>query len=640
MHIKKMLHIGHQKINNKRAKYLIGIGVVLLLIALYAVSFRERTIEYSYSGENCQDQVIILPRLFHASGSSDYTIMTKGGWVISGYPLVSTSVCIEANNTPKSQGAPVAISIVGNWLARIAYKVQVPEAPKASLGVFDAPISAAQPLIVTLDKPDQIFNYSIHTDTATAECNATDSQLACDIPSLQLQQGAEYSLAVKRAFKDQTSETLANVSVKTLSPVVITASSVTEAATLYDEPTRITMDVDKVLESARFELVRGEGDAKESIPIESAVTDQKVTVTFSQPLARSSQFVLTSTSLTAADGSTLAQPYTLRFKTSGGPAVTGTNIGASNVPQSAQIVVNFDQPIKDTVDIAKFARVSGATATVRKQSATQIILTLQNAPLCAAFSVVVDKGIQSGTNSAVSQAGWSFDSRTVCGTSSVIGYSVRGKPITAYYFGNGATTILFTGGMHGSEPSGTTTMKAFVDYLMTNAYKIPSDKRIVIVPDTNPDAIAAGTRNNANNVNIDRNFPATSWVSSIETASGTLPQGGGASAGSEPETQALIALTRLLKPRLEVSFHAQGRLVGANKIGDSVVIGDIYANTVGYNTMYSNVEEVMGGYTITGEYEDWMGEELAIPAILIELPTPSGNYLQSQLNALWKMISI
>jgi len=46
------------------------------------------------------------------------------------------------------------------------------------------------------------------------------------------------------------------------------------------------------------------------------------------------------------------------------------------------------------------------------------------------------------------------------------------------------------------------------------------------------------------------------------------------------------------------------------------------------------------GYTITGEYEDWMGEELRIPAILIELPSSAGNYLSSQLTALWKMVTI
>jgi hypothetical protein len=71
-----------------------------------------------------------------------------------------------------------------------------------------------------------------------------------------------------------------------------------------------------------------------------------------------------------------------------------------------------------------------------------------------------------------------------------------------------------------------------------------------------------------------------------------------------------------------------------------VKIGNTYATTVGYGTMFYNAEDVMGGFEMSGEYEDWMGEEMGIPAILIELPTPSGNYLSSQLTALKKMLAV
>ena len=155
----------------------------------------------------------------------------------------------------------------------------------------------------------------------------------------------------------------------------------------------------------------------------------------------------------------------------------------------------------------------------------------------------------------------------------------------------------------------------------------------MVVPAVNPDGIAAGTRNNAHNVNLARNFPSANWKADIETASGVLPGGGGVSPGSEPEAAALIALTRTLRPRLEVSFHAQGSLVGANKYADSVPIGEGYAKMVGYKTMFYNAEAVMG-YSITGEYEEWMGEEMNIPALLIELPTLSGNYFSAQRSAL------
>jgi protein MpaA len=291
----------------------------------------------------------------------------------------------------------------------------------------------------------------------------------------------------------------------------------------------------------------------------------------------------------------------------------------------------------DNVDIASVASLKGVGGTVAKKSATEITYSL-NAGNCQAFSLVLAKGIKSGSNNEASEA-WNFDSRTICGTSSIIGYSVKGRPITAYSFGSGSTVILFTAGIHGSEPSSTTTLQAWVEYLKVNGYTIPSNKRLVIVPNTNPDGIASNTRNNSRDVNIDRNFPTANWSASIESANGTLPMGGGAHPGSEPETTALINLTRQLRPRLSVAFHAQGRLVGANKVADSVAIGSVYASTVGYKTMYDNAEAIMG-YTITGEYEDWMGEELRIPAILIELPSSAGNNLSSQLTALWKMVTI
>jgi predicted deacylase len=180
-------------------------------------------------------------------------------------------------------------------------------------------------------------------------------------------------------------------------------------------------------------------------------------------------------------------------------------------------------------------------------------------------------------------------------------------------------------------------MQAWVQHLQSNP--VPADKRIVVVPNANPDGIANGTRNNARNVNVDRNFPASNWSASIDTAAGTLPQGGGTSPGSEPEAAALINLTRQLRPRLSVSFHSQGRLVGANMIGDSSAIGGMYASTVGYSTMFNSAEDVMG-YGITGEYEDWMGQEMGIPAILVELPSNSGNYLNSQMNALNKLLAL
>ena len=325
------------------------------------------------------------------------------------------------------------------------------------------------------------------------------------------------------------------------------------------------------------------------------------------------------------------------FTTSGGPKVTSINIGNSIVSSNAKVVVTFDQPIAASQDVTKFASLSGGNSQMSRTE-NQIIFQLNNLPTCGAFSITINKGLLSQYG-IQSTDGWSYASRTSCKRTVLIGYSVRGRPIYAYYFGNGSTTILFTGGIHGSELSGQYTMDGWVNYLDTYAYDIPSDRQVVVVPALNPDGLASASRYNANNVNLDRNFPTVNWQADISTGSGIVVNGGGTTPLSEPESRAISILTTNLRPRLEVSFHSQGSLVGANQSGDSTAIGNLYAASVGYKSMIGYAEEVMG-YSMTGEYEDWMGEQYGIPAILIELPTSRGNYLQTNLSTLWKMVRI
>lgn len=206
----------------------------------------------------------------------------------------------------------------------------------------------------------------------------------------------------------------------------------------------------------------------------------------------------------------------------------------------------------------------------------------------------------------------------------------------AYAFGNGSKRIMFTGGIHGNEVSTVTTMNAWVEYLKSTAHELPAGTQVIVAPNVNPDGISAATRYNARNVNLGRNFPSRNWQADATTSRGNEKGVGGSSPGSEPETKALMNLTAQYRPRLEVSFHSQGRLVGANKYADSVAIGNTYARLVGYGTMYDNAEDVMG-YSITGEYEEWLGETYGTPAILIELPSHGGNYLAANRAALLQM---
>ncbi len=635
MYFTKVLRAWHQKINKIPNPYLIIAGVVLFLVSLYIVSFREQTIEYSYGGETCQRQLVFMPRLFRASGSDDYTITTSGGVDLWGYPIISTSVCLSANTLPSNDNKPVAISFLGSWLARVSYKVSVPEAPKASFDIFESPIAATKPIVVELSEPDETFSYSIHTDTAEADCKPENAHLTCDIPTLQLRQGGDYVLSVKRSFKDEKTETLKTMPVKTLSPVSITTSSIGQDATVYDRPTTVSLETDKPMKTTVFELAKIDGETRTAIPIQTTVDDKKIAITFSQELERSSQFILTAKVFEATDDSTLLDPYALQFKTSGGPAVTSVNVGSTGVALGAKVAVTFDQQLSDKQDISKIVTVSGG-ASIIGLSGKQLLISTANVPRCGTFTISITKDLQSNYEIAGNSA-WKYTGRTICYVISTIGYSAQGRAINAYYFGSGTTTVLYTGGIHGNEYSSKYLMDAWVNELDRNIQNLPANRRIVVVPLVNPDGFAAKTRNNSRNVDLNRNFDVSDWKSDVTTPSGApLPGGGGPTPMSEPETQAIASLTSLLRPRLTMSYHSSASYAIGNQAGDSASLAATYASLTGYSNQTGNSSNAFS-YEISGTYDDWIAEKLGLPSVLIELATSTNSEFSRNLKALWAM---
>ena len=616
------------------------IGATALIFGIYAlIFFTPKPLQFSYAGESCTRQLVLAPDMQRVE-SEDFAVRFEKSLQIGSFRLATKQVCITPVKAPQSGTSTIAFSPFGGVFAQKTIAVAVPTSPSIKEGdVIGRSISTALPLKISLSSRDTIHAYSLQIADKTAPCTPDGVQLSCDIASLHLDHGTAYDATLFRAFK-QEKQPVVEGEIQTLQPLLLISSSVENGQIVYDMPTHFQLMFDQPLATVEVTLAQKTDEAGATlapIALKKTLRDTTLEVTFDE-LARNAQFQLEVTQATAQNGRSLAAPITTAFSTSGGPKVASVSVGEHSVPRAARIILTFDQPIDNSLDLTKFVHVEGVGSSIARQSDAQLAIAIQGGD-CAAFTLVVDKGLKSGVNNEVSQAPWRFASRTICGSVWSIGTSRQGRPIPAYSFGGGAKTILFTGGMHGSEPSGYATMLAWAQYLQAHGDIVPADKRVVIVPNTNPDGIAAGSRNNSQNVNIDRNFPTANWKAAIETASGILPTGGGETAGSEPETAALMALTRQLRPRLEVSFHAQGRLVGANKFADSVAIGNAYASIVGYATMFYNAEAVMG-YPMTGEYEDWMGEELGVPAVLVELPTSGGNYLTAHLAALRRMLAV
>jgi protein MpaA len=133
----------------------------------------------------------------------------------------------------------------------------------------------------------------------------------------------------------------------------------------------------------------------------------------------------------------------------------------------------------------------------------------------------------------------------------VIGRSVQGRPIVAWAYGPSTAPrkILVIGVIHGNEQAGLAITSAL------RRRRVPNDVQLWVVPQLNPDGVAADTRQNARGVDLNRNFPYRWQYSSDPTFnSGPRP-------ASEPETRAAMRLIKRIHPVVTITYHQHMDLV-------------------------------------------------------------------------------
>ncbi len=134
----------------------------------------------------------------------------------------------------------------------------------------------------------------------------------------------------------------------------------------------------------------------------------------------------------------------------------------------------------------------------------------------------------------------------------LLGRSWQGRPIRAIEVGNpSGTRVLVVGCIHGNETAGIAIADA-LEHLSS-----PPDLDLWIVPDLNPDGVAAGSRQNAHGVDLNRNFPWRWRPMSGVYASGPRPL-------SEREARIAHALILRLHPHLTIWFHQHLDMVWAS----------------------------------------------------------------------------
>jgi len=162
--------------------------------------------------------------------------------------------------------------------------------------------------------------------------------------------------------------------------------------------------------------------------------------------------------------------------------------------------------------------------------------------------------------------------------------------------------VLF-GAIHGDEPLGV----HLLGELMSELDASPPGRDTWIIPALNLDGLAAGTKNNANDVDLNRNFAAPNW--SPEFTAGYNP---GATPESEPETQVLVELIDRVGATRLIALHSPFRVV--NYDGAGRVLAELMAAQNGYGASGDI------GYPTPGSFGSRYGVDLGLEVITLEIP--------------------
>ncbi|MDX6476527.1 MAG: murein peptide amidase [Gaiellaceae bacterium] len=154
----------------------------------------------------------------------------------------------------------------------------------------------------------------------------------------------------------------------------------------------------------------------------------------------------------------------------------------------------------------------------------------------------------------------------------VVGQSVQHRPISLVHVRGPGPRILVVGCIHGNEPAGIAVVRALE--------RTHPKADLWLVPVLNPDGLAAGTRQNAHGVDLNRNFPSL-WQHFGHPGSTYYS---GPRPFSEPETRIARDLIRRIRPQVTIWFHQHLNLVWA--YGRSTRAGRRYARLAGMRFLH------------------------------------------------------
>jgi protein MpaA len=203
----------------------------------------------------------------------------------------------------------------------------------------------------------------------------------------------------------------------------------------------------------------------------------------------------------------------------------------------------------------------------------------------------------------------------------MIGESVEGRPIRCEVYGGAheRETVLMLASIHGNEHVGTPLLEKLGDYLCAHPTSL-ANRRVLLVPEANPDGVVHQQRRNAHDIDLNRNFPAKNW--SVRIDHGAKPL-------SEPESRAVHKLIMTYRPTRIVSLHQPLNCVDydgpAKALAESMAaVCDLPVSKVG---------------ALDGSLGSYAGEQMNIPMVTVEFTADASDLDHAELwNRYGKML--
>lgn len=160
-----------------------------------------------------------------------------------------------------------------------------------------------------------------------------------------------------------------------------------------------------------------------------------------------------------------------------------------------------------------------------------------------------------------------------------------------------SSSALVIGVFHGDEPEG----EYLINNLLNDIKESPcllTSQAILFIPCLNPDGKALGVRENANGVDLNRDYPTKCRKSQHTDV--------------QPETEFVIDILEKYSPDRVLAIHAPYGVVNYDGPAESLAEGMSRLN--GYPV------QVDIGYPTPGSFGTYAGKERNIPVITLELP--------------------